>query len=59
MKQGLRFECQPACAKCCEVAGYVYLSEDDVTRIAGLLQQTQAEFEKQYVFRNRRECLVR
>ena len=59
MKQGLRFECQPDCAKCCEVAGYVYLSEDDVTRIAAFLHQTQAEFEKQYVYRTKHSRRLR
>ena len=59
MKQGLRFECQPDCAKCCEVAGYVYLSEDDVTRVAEFLQQPHAEFEKQYVYRTKHSRRLR
>ena len=50
---GLRFECQPDCAKCCEIEGYVYLSEEDVTRIAAYLGQTQTAFEEQYVFRTK------
>ncbi|MBY0507408.1 MAG: YkgJ family cysteine cluster protein [Bryobacteraceae bacterium] len=50
---GLRFQCQPDCAKCCEMEGYVYLSEDDVTRIAAYLQLPQAAFEERYVYRTR------
>ena len=59
MKQGLRFQCQPDCAKCCEMTGYVYLSEEDVTRIALLLGQSQAAFEKQYVYRTKHSRRLR
>ncbi len=55
----LRFECQPDCAKCCEVEGYVYLSEDDVTRIAAFLNLTQVEFEKQHVYRTKHSRRLR
>lgn len=55
----LRFECQPDCAKCCEVEGYVYLSEDDVTQIAAFLHLTQAEFEKQHVYRTKHSRRLR
>jgi Fe-S-cluster containining protein len=55
----LRFECQPDCAKCCEVSGYVYLSEADVTRIAGYLGLPQASFEEQYVYRTKHSRRLR
>lgn len=56
---GLRFECQPDCAKCCEMEGYVYLSERDVTRIAEYLGQSQAEFESQHVYRTKHSRRLR
>ncbi len=46
---GLRFECQE-CGSCCTGApGYVWLSEDEMERIAERLGLTAAEFEQQYV----------
>jgi len=49
----LRFGCQPGCTRCCRVKGYVYLSEQDLTRAAGYLGVTPAEFEARYVIRYR------
>jgi Fe-S-cluster containining protein len=48
-----RFECQPGCSACCEVEGYVYLTEDDLLRAAQHLAITPAEFEQRYVYRTR------
>lgn len=56
---GLRFECQDGCAKCCEVSGYVYLSEADVTRIAAYLELSQADFESRHVYRTRHSRRLR
>ena len=50
---GLRFECQPGCTKCCEQQGFVYLTEDDLERIAKYLGMTPRAFERQYVYRTR------
>jgi Fe-S-cluster containining protein len=49
----LRFACQPGCIKCCEQQGFVYLTEADLTRIAGYLGLTPAAFEKRYVYRTK------
>lgn len=49
----MRFTCQRGCVKCCERRGYIYLSEDDVTRIAKYLKMTQKAFEAEYVVRFR------
>ena len=49
----LRFECQPACTRCCEQQGFVYLTEDDLTRIARFLGLDAREFERRYVYRTR------
>ena len=43
-----RFECQPECTHCCTMAGNVFLTEDDVDRIAAHLELTPAEFREQH-----------
>ena len=49
----MRFECQPGCTACCERKGFVYLTEDDVTRAAVFLGMTKRAFERKYVYRTR------
>jgi Fe-S-cluster containining protein len=49
----LRFECQPGCTACCQKQGFVYLTEDDITRLADYLKLTQADFEDRFVFRTK------
>ena len=51
---GLRFACQRGCTKCCEVTGFVYLSETDLEKAARYLGLSKAEFEARYVIRYRR-----
>jgi len=50
----MRFECQPGCTKCCEQQGFVYLTEEDIPRLAAYLGMTSSAFEQRYVFRTRR-----
>ncbi|MBI5280091.1 MAG: YkgJ family cysteine cluster protein [Candidatus Solibacter usitatus] len=50
---GVRFTCQPGCTHCCDVQGFVYLTEADLVRAAGLLKLEPAEFEARYVYRTR------
>jgi Fe-S-cluster containining protein len=49
----LRFECQPGCTSCCNVKGYVYLTEDNLKQAADFLELTPGEFEQRYVYRTR------
>lgn len=49
----IRFECQRGCTKCCEVTGYVYFTEADVTNAARFVGMPQAEFERRYIYRTR------
>ncbi|MDX2153255.1 MAG: YkgJ family cysteine cluster protein [Bryobacteraceae bacterium] len=51
--ESLRFACQPGCTNCCQVRGYVYLTEADLERAAAHLRMSPAEFEARYVFRTR------
>jgi len=41
------------CTRCCEQQGFVYLTEDDLTRLAAHLGMTDAEFERRYVYRTK------
>lgn len=49
----MRFSCQPGCTNCCERQGFVYLTEDDVTRAAAFLGMSRPAFERKYVYRTR------
>ncbi len=49
----MHFECQPGCTACCRVQGFVYLTEEDVTRIAAYLGMPQRQFEARYLYRTR------
>lgn len=55
----LRFACQPGCTNCCNQSGYVYLTEDDLTRAAKFVKMPRADFEKKYVYRTRHELRFR
>ena len=59
MAEGLRFECQPGCTACCEQKGFVYLTEDDLQRIAAFVGMTAAAFERKYVYRTRNRMRLR
>ena len=56
---GLRFACQPGCTRCCDQEGFVYLTEQDLTRAAAFLKLTPQEFEKRYVYRTRHQRRLR
>lgn len=49
----MRFQCQPGCIKCCDQKGQVYLSEDDILRLAAYLGVEPQAFEARYVYRTR------
>jgi Fe-S-cluster containining protein len=49
----VRFECQSGCTKCCEQQGFVYLTEEDIPRLAEYLGVSQAVFEQRYVYRTK------
>ena len=43
-EKGLRFECQVDCATCCELTGgFVFISENEVKKIAGFLNCSPEE----------------
>jgi hypothetical protein len=45
----MRFQCQPGCIACCNQKGYVYLTRDDIARLAEHLAITCAEFRRRYL----------
>ena len=56
---GVRFQCQPGCIKCCDMEGFVYLTETDLNNAAAFLNLTPAEFEKRYVYRTAHQRRLR
>src|SRR5271166_2547671 len=49
----VQFECQTGCTKCCEQQGFVYLTEEDIPRLAEHLDMPAGAFEARYVYRTR------
>ena len=49
--EGVRFTCQPGCINCCNMQGFVYLTESDLKRAAKFVGMTPRAFEKKYVYR--------
>lgn len=49
---GVRFTCQPGCINCCNMQGFVYLTESDLKRAAKFVGMTPRAFEKKYVYRS-------
>jgi Fe-S-cluster containining protein len=45
----VRFQCQPGCIRCCEQKGFVYLTRDDIARLAAHLGIPRAEFRRRYL----------
>lgn len=51
----LRFACQPGCSNCCNMKGYVYLSESDLKRAAKFVGMSAKAFEAKYIYRTRHQ----
>jgi Fe-S-cluster containining protein len=45
----MRFLCQSGCIRCCEQKGFVYVSGDDIARLAQHIGITRAEFKRRYL----------
>ena len=59
MTETIRFACQPGCTKCCDMEGFVYLTEADLNKAAKFLNLTPEEFEKRYVYRTAHQRRLR
>lgn len=45
----MRFLCQSGCIRCCEQKGFVYVSREDIGRLAEHLGITRAEFKRRHL----------
>jgi hypothetical protein len=45
----MRFLCQKGCIRCCEQKGFIYVTGEDVARLAGHLGISCAEFTRRYL----------
>jgi len=57
-KFNFRFECQPGCVACCTQQGEVYLTEQDLARIAVHLELTPKQFERRFAKREHGDLLL-
>jgi Fe-S-cluster containining protein len=57
--EGLRFACVRGCTNCCNVRGFVYLTEKDLVRAARFLGMSATDFEARYVYRTRHQLRLR
>ncbi len=55
----LRFACQRGCINCCNMDGWVYLTEDDLKRAAKFTGMSAKAFESKYVYRTRHQMRLR
>jgi Fe-S-cluster containining protein len=49
----MRFTCQPGCTRCCTQKGWVYLSVEDVPRLAAYLGIGEDELQRRYLYSTR------
>lgn len=57
--EAVRFECRPGCSRCCEVKGFVYITEKNLGEMAAYLGLSRGEFEARYVYRTRYSLRLR
>jgi Fe-S-cluster containining protein len=50
---GLQFECQPGCTNCCQVQGFVYLTEQDLEQAAEFTGMSKRAFLRRFVYRTK------
>lgn len=55
----MRFSCQPGCTRCCTQKGWVYLSVEDVPRLAAFLGMGADELQRRYVYATKHTLRLR
>lgn len=45
----MRFQCQPGCIRCCQQEGHVYVTAEDIARLAAHCGLSLAEFQRKYL----------
>ena len=48
-----RFQCQPGCVNCCTQSGHIWVTDEDISRIAAYVKLDRTAFEKRYVCRGK------
>ena len=55
----VRFTCQRGCVNCCNMEGFVYLTESDLRRAAAFTGLSARAFESKYVYRTAHQLRFR
>ena len=55
----MRFSCEPGCTRCCTQKGWVYLSAEDVPRLAAFLGISDDELLRRYVYATKYHLRIR
>ena len=55
----MRFSCQRGCVKCCQREGFVYVSDQDIARLADHLNLPVADFERLNIYRTKNTARLR
>jgi uncharacterized protein len=50
-EEGLRFECQTGCVKCCAIPGLIFVKEEEIPEMAAFFKLTPEEFAEKYIIR--------
>ena len=58
-KQLMRFSCQPGCTRCCTQEGWVYLSVEDLPRLAAFLGISVDELLRRHVYSTKHTLRLR
>lgn len=52
VRQGIRFECEAGCVKCCAIPGVVFVKSDEIPRMAEFFKLPVEEFMEVYLRRH-------
>jgi len=55
----MRFACQPGCTRCCTQKGWVYLSVEDVSRLAAFHGIGEDELQRRYLYSTKHTIRLR
>jgi len=55
----MRFACQPGCTRCCTQEGWIWLSAEDVPRLAAFRGMSTDEFQRVYVYSTKHTIRLR
>jgi uncharacterized protein len=50
-EEGLRFECQQGCIKCCAIPGMIFVKEEELPTMAEYFKLSEEEFIEKYILK--------